>query len=132
MKTTGAGPWLAQQLPAHVNGNPYMIILALIIIYKALTEIMSNTGAVAVILPIGLALAPEIPGVSPLLAAMRIALAGGLSFMLVIATPGNAITYSAGYFSMRDLAKTGIIANIVCIIILFTVAVIYWKGVLGL
>jgi len=52
--------------------------------------------------------------------------------MLVIATPGNAITYSSGYFSTRDLFKAGSIANIICILVIFTVAVIYWKGILGL
>ena len=63
---------------------------------------------------------------------MLIALSGGLAFMLVISTPGNAITYSSGYFSTRDLFKAGILANIICIVIVFTVAVVYWIGVLGL
>ena len=36
--------------------------------------------------------------------------------MLVIATPGNAITYSAGYYSTRDLLKAGFFANVVCIL----------------
>ena len=107
-------------------------MLSIIIITVLLTNIMSNTGAVAVLLPIGLAIASEIPGVSPLLAAMLIALAGGLAFIFVIATPANAIAYSSGYFSMRDLAKTGVIANLLCIVVLFAVAVLYWKGVLGL
>jgi len=63
---------------------------------------------------------------------MIIALSGGLAFMLVIATPGNAITYSSGYFSTRDLLKAGGVANISCIAILFVIAIVYWKGVLGL
>jgi sodium-dependent dicarboxylate transporter 2/3/5 len=93
---------------------------------------MSNTGAVAVLLPIGFALANEIPGISPLLSAMIIALSGGLAFMLIIATPGNAITYSSGYYSTKDLFKAGGIANILCIVILFAVAIFYWQGFLGL
>ena len=93
---------------------------------------MSNTGAVAVLLPIGIAISTEIPGVSPVLASFIIALSGGLAFMLVIATPGNAITYSAGYYSTRDLLKAGFVANVVCVIVLFLIALFYWKGVLGL
>ena len=77
------------------------------------------------------ALAPEI-GISPLLASMVIALSGGLAFMLVIATPGNAITYSSGYYSTKDLFKAGSIANILCIVIIFVVATTYWMGVLGI
>lgn len=63
---------------------------------------------------------------------MLIALSGGLAFMLVISTPGNTIAYSSGYFSTRDLLRAGVLSNIVCIIIIFLVAIFYWKGVLGL
>ena len=79
-----------------------------------------------------IAIADQIPGISPLLASMTIALCGGLAFMLVIATPGNAITYSSGYFSTRDLFKAGSIANIICIAIIFIIATTYWIGVLHL
>jgi sodium-dependent dicarboxylate transporter 2/3/5 len=132
MQQTGAGAWIAHSLIDTMGGNPIFVILGLIIFTVILTNAMSNTGAVAVLLPIGLAIATEIPGVSPLLSAMLIALSGGLAFMLVVATPGNAITYSSGYFSTRDLLKAGVIANIACIGILFAIAIIYWKGVLGL
>ena len=132
MQQTGAGAWIAHSVIGYMSWNPLFVILGLIIFTVILTNAMSNTGAVAVLLPIGLAIAIEIPEVSPLLSAMLIALSGGLAFILVIATPGNAITYSSGYFSTRDLLKAGIIANISCIGILFTIAIVYWKGVLGL
>jgi sodium-dependent dicarboxylate transporter 2/3/5 len=52
--------------------------------------------------------------------------------MLVIATPGNAITYSSGYYTTRDLLKAGVLANILCIVVIFVVAIVYWMGVLNL
>ena len=132
MSETGAAKWLVHSLYGIVGNNPYLVIFLLIILSIYLTEIMSNTAAVALLLPIGLAIAVEIPEISPLLASMLIALSGGLAFMLVIATPGNAITYSSGYFSTRDLLKAGVIANIICIAVVFFVAILYWKGILGL
>ena len=130
---TGAAEWIANALFNVIGENPYLIILGLIVITIFLTEMMSNMGAVAMLLPVGFAIATGgIPGVSPLLASMIIALSGGLAFMLVIATPGNAITYSSGYFSTRDLFKAGVLANILCIAIIFVVAVVYWVGVLHL
>ena len=132
MQKTGAGAWIAHQLFTIAGNNPYLVILGLIILTVLLTNIMSNVGAVAILLPIGIAISTEIPGISPLLASMLIALSGGLAFMLVIATPGNAITYSSGYFSSRNLLRVGVVANIACIGVIFLVAVIYWKGVLGL
>jgi len=132
MQQTGAGAWIAHNLFNIMGNNSLLVILGLIILTVLLTNIMSNVGAVAILLPIGLAVAPEIDGVSPLLASMLVALSGGLAFMFVIATPGNAITYSSGYFSSKNLLRAGIFANIACIGIIFTVAIIYWKGVLGL
>jgi sodium-dependent dicarboxylate transporter 2/3/5 len=132
MQKTGAGAWIAHRIFEIMGNNPYLVILGLIIFTILLTNIMSNVGAVAILLPIGLSLATEIPGISPLLASMIIALSGGLAFMFVIATPGNAITYSSGYFSSRDLFKAGVVANIICMGVIFIIAIAYWKGVLGL
>jgi sodium-dependent dicarboxylate transporter 2/3/5 len=132
MQSTGAGEWIAHLLFKNVGSNPYIVILVVIIFTILLTNVMSNIGAVALLLPIGLAVSTEISGISPLFASMAIALSGGIAFMFVIATPGNAITYSSGYFSTRDLFKSGSIANVICILIIFSIAVFYWKGVLNL
>jgi len=129
MQETGAGAWIANLLFSTGGVNPYAIILLLIIVTIILTNVMSNIGAVAILIPLGLSISP-ITGVSPLLASLVIALTGGLAFMLVISTPGNAITYSSGYFSTRDLFKAGALANILCMLVVFAVAAIYWMGVL--
>ncbi len=131
MQKTNAGVWLANQIFTAFNVNPYAVILVMIILTILLTNIMSNIGAVAILLPIALSIAPKI-GVDPRLTSLIVALSGGLAFMLVIATPGNAITYSSGYYSTKDLFKAGVSANIICIAIIFVVAVIYWMGILGL
>ncbi len=132
MKNTGAGSWIASILLDITGNNEYLVILILIILAIYITEMMSNTAAVALLIPVGLGMATQIPGISPLFASMAIALSGGLAFMLVIATPGNAITYSSGYFSTKDLLKSGVIANIICVAVIFTVAILYWRGVLGI
>ena len=132
MQTTGAGAWVANQIFTTFNINIYVLILMMIIITILLTNVMSNIGAVAILLPIGVALAGGIPDISIKLASMIIALSGGLAFMLVIATPGNAITYSSGYYSTKDLFKAGFVANVICIFVIFAVAVFYWMGVLSL
>jgi solute carrier family 13 (sodium-dependent dicarboxylate transporter), member 2/3/5 len=132
MQQTGAGSWIAQNLFDVMSGNVYLVIFSLILFTILLTNVMSNTGAVAVLLPIGLAISNEIPGISPLFSSMIIALSGGLAFIFIIATPGNAIAYSSGYFSTKDLFKAGTIANFACIAILFVIAIVYWKGIIGL
>jgi sodium-dependent dicarboxylate transporter 2/3/5 len=132
MQQTGAGSWIAQNILTIFSGNIYLIMFGLIFFAMFLTNIMSNTGAVAVLLPIGVAISNVIPEISTLLASMLIALSGGLAFVFIIATPGNAITYSAGFYSTRDLFKVGIIANIICLVILLSIAIFYWHGILRL
>lgn len=132
MQKTGAGAWIAYRIFESAGDQTLLVILVLIVLTILLTEFMSNVAAVAILLPIGFSIAAEVPGVSPLLAAMLIALSGGLAFMLVISTPGNAIAYSSGYISTKDLLRAGVLANICCIGVIFFVAVVYWIGVLGL
>lgn len=124
---TGAAEWLAGGLQLMVGGSPYVALLVLIVITIILTEFMSNTAAVAVMLPISFGVAADIPGVSPLVAAMAVSLSGGLAFSLVIATPGNIIAYSSGYFKSKDLIRVGIPSAVCCIIIIFMIAITYWK-----
>jgi sodium-dependent dicarboxylate transporter 2/3/5 len=131
IQTTGAGAWLAGLIFNVVGNNLYVVILIMIVFSILLTEIMSNVGAVAILLPIGIAVA-EKTGFSPLLSSMIIALCGGLAFMLVISTPGNAITYSSGYYSTRDMFRAGVVSSAICMAIVFCVAVFYWIGVLHL
>jgi sodium-dependent dicarboxylate transporter 2/3/5 len=126
MVSTGAAEWLAGNILLFSGDNIIMVILILILLTIIFTNVMSNTAAVAMILPIGAGFALEL-GVDPLLTSMVIGLSGGLAFMLVIATPGNAITYSAGYFNSKDLFKAGFLVNLVCIVVLFLVAISYWR-----
>ncbi len=129
---TAAGEWIASQIFNTAGINMYLVVLFMIVFTVLLTNIMSNVGAVAILLPIGASIATKMGFANPLLTTLLIALSGGLAFMFVIATPGNAITYSAGYYSTKDLLKGGILANIICIMVVFVVAIVYWMGVLNI
>ena len=127
---TGAGSYLANQIISLSSFNIYLMILLMIVITVIITNIMSNVAAVAIILPIGISISKEIIGLNPLIATMIIALSGGLAFMFVISTPGNAITYSAGYYTTKDLFKAGVLANMLCVVVIFLVAIVYWMEIL--
>jgi sodium-dependent dicarboxylate transporter 2/3/5 len=127
MVETGAAEWLAYELLRFSGNEPFIVLLLLIVITVIFTNIMSNIAAVAMILPIGAGLAQVLNFGSPLLVSLVIAHAAGLAFMLVIATPANAITYSAGYYSTKDLIRAGVIVNLICILVLFLIAALYWN-----
>lgn len=131
LQETGAAEWLAQNILSIVGENPYAALAVLIIVGFLLTNLMSNTAAVAFLLPIGIGIS-EAVGLSPVVTSFAIALAGGGAFMLIIATPGAAIAYSSGYFSPKHLLKAGFVTSIICMFFLFLLAIFYWQGILGL
>lgn len=125
---SGGAVWLADKVFSMTGGNEFLAILLIILITKVLTEFMSNTAAVSILLPIGFAVFTEM-GLPPEMGAMLVGLSGGLAFMFLISTPGNLISFSSGYFSQKDLVKAGLIANLVTIAIVLLVAYTYWKWI---
>ena len=131
LESTGAIEWLAGKITPFFGGSEIALLAFLIFLTFILTNFMSNTAAVATMLPISIGIAQQ-AGISPVLSAMAVAIAGGGAFMFVIATPGAAIAYSSGYITQKQLAKAGLIAGILCMLIILGVAIFYWKFLLGL
>lgn len=123
---TGAAVWLADRILSMTDGSVFLTILLLILITKILTELMSNTAAVSIVLPVAYGTAMSLD-INPLITTMVVGLSGGLAFMFLISTPGNLISYSSGFFSQKDLMKAGIIANIITVLITLTMVFTLWK-----
>ena len=126
LATTGAASWLAGNIVPFFGDNKWLILFSVIFITIFLTNLMSNTAAVATMLPIGFEMLVS-AGINPVIAVMSIAMAGGVSFVLIISTPSMAIAYSSGYISQKNLIKTGLISSIVCLILIMIFAFSYWQ-----
>lgn len=88
------------------------------VIAVLLSEIASNTAAATVLVPVAIGLAQG-AGVSPIPPVLGVALGASLGFMLPISTGPNAIVYSTGLISNRQMIKTGAIIDLIGIIIMF-------------
>lgn len=126
LATTGAAAWLAGNVIPFFGDNKWLILFSVVFITIFLTNLMSNTAAVATMLPIGFEMLVS-AGINPIMAVMSIAMAGGTSFVLIISTPSVAIAYSSGYISQKNLIKTGLISSIVCLILIMIFAFSYWQ-----
>ena len=124
LESTGAALWMSNIVSSFFHSQ-YAILLCIIVLTFVLTNLMSNTAAVATMLPISLGIANQ-AGISPLAAGMATAMAGGAAFLFVIATPGMAMAYSSGYLSQKDMLKAGTAAGIVSILMIFLFAIFYW------
>ncbi len=123
---TGASQWLASNIIKITGTNPYLLLFILIIVTIIITEFMSNTAAVALMLPIGAGIASMVPSLNIITTSVSIALAGGFAFMFIIGTPGNLLTYSTGFYKTRDLLKAGVILDLIGAVVIFIIATLLW------
>lgn len=122
---THAAHWLVGALLTRYELSPFMLLAAMSLVAKVLTEGISNAAAVAVLLPIGFGLG-EVYGVDPVFMVYAVAIPSGLAFSLPMGTPPNAICYSSGYYRLRDALKAGLVLNIISWIVFLVMLRFYW------
>lgn len=89
----------------------------LIFLMLFMTELMSNVALVAVLAPVvaGIAIGLGLPIVYLLI---PITMASSCAFMLPMATPPNAIVFASGYIKVHEMAKAGIVLNLIAVLLL--------------
>ncbi len=89
----------------------------LIVLMLFMTELMSNVALIAVLAPVvaGIAIGLEIPILYLLI---PVTMASSCAFMLPMATPPNAIVFASGYIKVHEMARVGIILNLIAIALL--------------
>lgn len=124
---TGLATWIGQTMTT-AEAMPIIFIVAIVTATVVfLTELTSNTATAAAFLPIMASVAVGI-GQNPMLLAIPAALAASCAFMLPVATPPNAIIYGSGELTIPDMARTGVLLNLACIVLitLLCYTVLFW------
>jgi solute carrier family 13 (sodium-dependent dicarboxylate transporter), member 2/3/5 len=125
LNRSGAAAWLASALLSRWGSSPAAVIALLSAISIVLTEAMSNSAVVALLLPVALGISQQF-GIDPRAMAPAIALPAGLAFTLPVGTPGNAIAYSSGYLRLRDMILPGTVLVVIAWVAFQLVANYYW------
>lgn len=115
---SGAAMWVSTALLGGIGEIPTIVrIFAVVLIVSMLKIIFSsNTVTGTIIIPIMIALALSL-GLDPLGVTMPAAITASLAFILVTSTPTNVIPYTAGYFSIKDMAKAGVVLTMISSVI---------------
>lgn len=89
----------------------------LIILMLFMTELMSNVALVAVLAPViaGIALGLNLPVLYLLI---PVTMASSCAFMLPMATPPNAIVFASGYIKVSQMARVGLVLNLISVVLL--------------
>jgi len=112
MEKTGGAAWLARHTLGAFLHSPALLIAALSLLSIALTELLSNSAVVALLMPISLSMGREL-GIDARIMTMAVAIPSGLGFMLPLGTPATAIAFSSGFLNTRDTVRTGAILFVV-------------------
>ena len=104
---------------AIAQGNLSVLLTAslLIVLMLFMTELMSNVALVAVLAPVvaGIAIGLGLP-ITYLL--IPITIASSCAFMLPMATPPNAIVFASGYIKVHEMARAGLVLNVIAVVLL--------------
>ncbi len=111
---TGAAGWMAVAFLGGIGTMPAFVQVLLVVVIVSFLKIFlsSNTVTATIIIPIMITLADS-TGIAPLSITVPAALTTSMAFILVTSTPTNVIPYSAGYFSIKDMAVAGTVMTLV-------------------
>ena len=109
--------YVAQHLKNLQGIHVFLVLTVVVLLVGTLTEITSNTATATLMVPVMGAVSLAM-GINPLGPMMAAALVCSYCFMLPVATPPNAVAYATGCFSIKDMAKAGIMVNMVSFLLI--------------
>ncbi len=127
---TGATRWLVDITLLGSIQSPFILIMMISLVAIFLTEAISNTAVVALLMPITIGLAIDF-SISPIITTLAVTVPSGLAFILPMGTPAVAIAYSSGFIKPSDALKGGMILKITAWAVFNIFAYFYWP-LLGL
>jgi sodium-dependent dicarboxylate transporter 2/3/5 len=111
---SGLSLWIGESLRILGGLPPLAIILLMAAIITFLGELTSNTATAAIFLPIASSLAVG-AGLEPLLLTVPAALAASVGFMLPVGKPPNAIVFAGGRLTIPEMARAGVLVDVLLI-----------------
>ena len=103
--------------------QPFVFIIVITLIVLLMTEVMSNVALVTILIPVIIGVANGI-NLDPLLLIIPATLASSCAFMMPISTPPNAIVFSSGHITMKEMMKAGVWLNFIAVLVIALLC--YW------
>jgi len=130
-QASGLSEYLGGRLIALGSLPPVVLVIAICTLLTFLTELTSNTATTQVVLPIiaSMCVALEI---DPLLLMVPATVSASCAFMLPVATPPNAIVFGTYRLRIADMARTGIVLNVIGIVVVTALMMTLGRWVFGI
>lgn len=111
------GDYISQQ----EDWSMWVVTGVLIFLMLFMTELMSNVALVTILVPlvVGIAIGMDVPMLQMVI---PVTLASSCAFMLPMATPPNAIVFASGHVRVDQMARVGVVLNLISVMLLFALA----------
>ncbi len=117
IESSGLAQWLGNHAAALGDVPVWLLIILATATIIIVTELMSNVATLTASLPIFAATATGL-GTDPLAFTIPLAFAASCAFMLPISTPPNAIVFGSGLLRISEMARAGVIFNVVSLVVI--------------
>lgn len=111
-KSSGLSESIGQMLQQWSDLPLFGMILLVSFTMIFLTELTSNSSSTVIILPI-LAVLSQVMDINPLYLMIPATISASMAFMLPVATPPNALVFSSEKLKIMDMARVGLVLNLV-------------------
>jgi len=130
-KVSRLSHWLGDQLEGLGSLPPLLIVACICLFITFLTELTSNTATAEILLPILAALAVSLK-INPLFLMIPGTLSCSFAFMLPVATPPNAIVFGTERIRISEMARTGLIFNLIGVVVITAAVFLIGKFIFGI
>lgn len=125
LDVTGAAGWIVTDVLPLEGVPPWAFLLLFSWAAMVLTELISNSGVVVLLLPIGLKVAAA-TGIDPSVMVFLTVLPSGLGLTMPTGTPAMAMIFGTSYMQLRDTAWRGPLLSHFLWLILAGIAYLVW------
>lgn len=129
--STGLDSWFGEQITGLQVLPILLLVAAITTLVLFLTEVTSNTATAATFIPVLGGVAVGI-GADPMTLLIPAAFAATCAFMLPVGTPPNAIVFGTGAVTIAQMARGGVVLNIVGIVLITLFCYVLGGFALGL
>jgi len=119
---TGAAAWVAAGVLGGIGTLPafWRLVAVAIGVFSIKVVFSSNTLTGTIIVPLVLALGTSL-GLDARGLALAAALTANLAVILVTTSPVNVVPYTTGFFTIRDMAKSGFVLAVIAAFVIAAV-----------
>ena len=123
---TDAAQWLAVNwLTMFKEAHWFTFVIGIAFFVMMMTNFIMNVAAIAISLPVALAMAPYL-GVAPEVVIFASLVVAGMPFLLLVGAAPNAIAHSSKQFTSGEFFKFGVPASLILLVVVALAVLIIW------